>query len=53
MGPEYLTLAFRFAHEADPGDVLYYWDLMIVGQRSLWVFLDQSCTRGTYRRKKR
>lgn len=26
MGPEYLTLAFRFAHEADPAATLYYND---------------------------
>ncbi|HEY7118006.1 MAG TPA: endo-1,4-beta-xylanase [Tepidisphaeraceae bacterium] len=26
IGPEYLTLAFRFAHEADPGARLYYND---------------------------
>jgi GH35 family endo-1,4-beta-xylanase len=29
MGPEYLTLAFRFAHEADPDAVLYYNDYSI------------------------
>jgi len=26
MGPEFLTLAFKFAHEADPGAKLYYND---------------------------
>jgi GH35 family endo-1,4-beta-xylanase len=26
LGPEYLTLAFQFAHEADPGAILYYND---------------------------
>ena len=29
MGPEYLTLAFRFAHEADPDATLYYNDYNI------------------------
>ena len=29
MGPEYLTLAFRFAHEADPAATLYYNDYNI------------------------
>lgn len=29
LGPEYLTLAFQFAHEADPGATLYYNDYNI------------------------
>ena len=29
LGPEFLTLAFRFAHEADPDAVLYYNDYNI------------------------
>ena len=29
IGPEYLTLAFRFAHEADPETILYYNDYSI------------------------
>lgn len=29
IGPEYLTLAFKFAHEADPDAVLYYNDYNI------------------------
>ena len=29
MGPEFLTLAFRFAHEADPDATLYYNDYAI------------------------
>lgn len=29
LGPEYLTLAFKFAHEADPGATLYYNDYNI------------------------
>lgn len=29
MGPDYLTLAFRFAHEADPAATLYYNDYNI------------------------
>lgn len=29
IGPEYLTLAFKFAHQADPDAVLYYNDYNI------------------------
>jgi GH35 family endo-1,4-beta-xylanase len=29
LGPEFLTLAFKFAHEADPNAVLYYNDYKI------------------------
>jgi GH35 family endo-1,4-beta-xylanase len=29
LGPEYLTLAFQFAHEADPSAILYYNDYSI------------------------
>ena len=31
LGPEFLTLAFKFAHEADPGAKLYYNDYNIEG----------------------
>ena len=34
IGPDYIELAFRFAHEADPSAELYYNDFNLGGERS-------------------